>query len=80
MTQEQFEKAQSITQRMEMLEKEFDKWQKGNRIFNMRIGVVNTMNFECVDDSLIDFDKLKDETMTAIKAEIDELQTEFDNL
>ena len=80
MTQEQFEKAQSITQRMEMLEKEFDKWQKCNRIYGLRLGVVDTMDCECVDETLIDFDKLKDETMASIKAKIDELQTEFENL
>lgn len=80
MTQEQYAKAQSITQRMEMLEKEFDKWQKCNRIFNMRLGVVNTMNFECIDDSLIDFDKLKAETMETIKMEMAELENEFENL
>ena len=80
MTQEQFEKAQSITQRMEMLEKELDKWQKCNRIYGMRLGVVDTMDCECVDETLIDFDKLKAETMETIKAEIAELQTEFDNL
>lgn len=80
MTQEQFEKAQSITQRMEMLEKEFDKWQKFNYIFNMRLGVVDTNDFKCVDTTLIDFDKLKAETMASIKAKIDELQTEFENL
>ena len=71
MTQEQFEKAQSITQRMEMLEKEFDKWQKCNRIYGLRLGV---------DETLIDFDKLKAETMASIKAKIDELQTELGNL
>lgn len=80
MTQGQFEKAQSITQRMEMLEKEFDKWQKCNRIYGLRLGVVDTMDCECVDETLIDFDKLKDETIGKIKAMMAELQTEFDNL
>ena len=80
MTKEQFEKAQSITQRMEMLEKEFDKWQKGNRIYGMRLGVIDTMDCECVDETLIDFDKLKDETIEKIKAVMAELEAEFDNL
>ena len=79
MTQEQFEKAQSITQRMEMLEKEFDKWQKCNCIYGMRLGVVGTMDCECVDETLIDFDKLKDETIEKIKAMMAELESEFEN-
>lgn len=80
MTQEQFEKAQSITQRMAQLKKEFDNWQKCNCIYGMRLGVVDTNDFECVDETLIDFDKLKAKTMASIKAKIDELQTEFYNL
>ena len=80
MTQEQFEKAQSITQRMEMLEKEFDKWQKCNRIYGLRLGVVDTMDCEHVDATLIDFDKLKDETIGKIKAVMAELESEFENL
>ena len=80
MTQEQYAKATRITERMAQLEKEFDKWQKCNRIFNMRLGVVDTMNFECIDDSLIDFDKLKAETMETIKMEMAELEAEFENL
>lgn len=80
MTQEQYAKATSITERMAHLEKEFDKWQKCNCIFNMRLGVVDTNDFKCVDDSLIDFDKLKVETMAAIKMEMAELENAFENL
>ena len=80
MTQEQYAKATSITERMAQLEEEFDKWQKCNCIFNMRLGVVDTKDFKCVDESLIDFDKLKSETMEAIKTEIAELESEFENL
>ena len=80
MTQEQYAKATRITERMAQLKKEFDNWQKCNCIFNMRLGVVDTNDFKCVDTTLIDFDKLRAETMASIKARIDELQTEFDNL
>ena len=80
MIQEQYAKATRITERMAQLKKEFDNWQKCNCIFNMRLGVVDTNDFECVDTTLIDFDKLKAKTMASIKAKIDELQTEFDNL
>ena len=80
MTQEQYAKATRITERMAQLKKEFDNWQKCNCIFNMRLGVVDTNDFECVDTTLIDFDKLKDETIGKIKAVIAELESEFENL
>ena len=80
MTQEQYAKATRITERMAQLKKEFDNWQKCNCIFNMRLGVVDTNDFECVDTTLIDFPKLRAETMAKKKKKIDELQTEFDNL
>ena len=46
----------------------------------MRLGVVGTMDCECVDETLIDFDKLKDETIEKIKAMMAELESEFENL
>lgn len=80
MTQEQYAKATRITERMAQLEKEFDKWQKCNCIYNMRLGVVDTNDFECVDTTFIDFGNLKDEIMSAIKAEVAQLEAEFENL
>ena len=80
MTQEQFEKAQPIVEKIAFLTKEYVKWELSESIFAVKLHEQNQPNFTSVDCNLIDFPKLRTETMASIKAKIDELQTEFDNL
>lgn len=80
MTQEQFEKAQSIAEKIALLTKEYVKWELSESIFAVKLHEQNQKDFTSVDCNLIDFPKLRTETMASIKARIDELQTEFDNL
>ena len=80
MTQEQFEKAQSIVEKIALLTKEFVKWELSESMAIVKLREKNQKDFTAVDCNLIDFPKLRTETMASIKAKIDELQTEFDNL
>ena len=80
MTQEQFEKAQPIAEKIALLTKEYVKWELSESIFAVKLREKNQPNFTSVVCGLIDFPKLRAETMASIKAKIDELQTEFDNL
>ena len=80
MTQEQFEKAQPIVEKIAFLTKEYVKWELSESIFAVKLHEKNQPNFTAVDCNLIDFPKLRTETMASIKAKIDELQTEFVNL
>ena len=79
MTQEQFEKAQPIVEKIALLTKEYVKWELSESIV-VKLREKNQPNFTSVVCGLIDFPKLRTETMASIKARIDELQTEFDNL
>lgn len=80
MTQEQFEKAQSIAEKIALLTKEYVKWELSVSMAIVKLREKNQPDFTSVDLNLIDFPKLRTETMASIKAKIDELQTEFDNL
>lgn len=80
MTQEQFEKAQSIVEKIALLTREYGKWELSESIAIVKLHEQNQPVFTAVDLNLIDFPKLRTETMASIKAKIDELQTEFDNL
>ena len=80
MTQEQFEKAQPLVEKIAFLTKEFVKWELSESMAIAKLREKNQTDFTAVDCNLIDFPKLRAETMASIKAKIDELQTEFDNL
>ena len=80
MTQEQFEKAQPIVEKISFLTKEYVKWELSESIFAVKLHEQNQPNLTSVDFNLIDFPKLRNETMASIKAKIDELQTELDNI
>ena len=80
MTQEQFEKAQPIIEKSSFLTKEYVKWELSESMPIVKLHEQNQKDFTAVDCNLIDFPKLRTETMASIKAKIDELQTEFDNL
>ena len=80
MTKEQFEKAQSIVEKIAFLTKEYVKWELSEGMAIAKLHEKNQPGFTAVDCNLIDFLKLRAETMASIKAKIDELQTEFDNL
>ena len=80
MTQEQFEKAQPIVEKIALLTKEYVKWELSEGMPIVKLHEQNQKDFTGVDCNLIDFPKLRTETMASIKARIDELQTEFDNL
>ena len=80
MTQEQFEKAQPLVEKIALLTKEYVKWELGVSMAIVKLREKNQPDFIAVDCNLIDFPKLRAETMASIKAKIDELQTEFDNL
>ena len=80
MTQEQFEKAQPIIEKISFLTKEYVKWELSESMPIVKLHEQNQPNFTAVDCGLIDFPKLRAETMASIKGKIDELQTEFDNL
>ena len=80
MTQEQFEKAQSIVEKIALLTKEYVKWELSESMAIVKLREKNQKDFTAVVCNLIDFPKLRTETMASIKAKIDELQTEFDNL
>lgn len=80
MTQGQFEKAQSIAEKIALLTKEYVKWELSESMAIVKLCEKNQPGFTAVDLNLIDFPKLRAETMASIKARIDELQTEFDNL
>ena len=80
MTQEQFEKAQPIVEKIAFLTKEYVKWELSESMAIVKLREQNQKDFTAVDCNLIDFPKLRTETMASIKAKIDELQTEFDNL
>lgn len=80
MTQEQFEKAQTIAEKIALLTKEYVKWELSVSMAIVKLHEQNQKDFTAVDLNLIDFPKLRTETMASIKAKIDELQTEFDNL
>ena len=80
MTQEQFEKAQPIVEKIAFLTKEYVKWELSESMPIVKLHEQNQKDFTGVDCNLIDFPKLRTETMASIKARIDELQTEFDNL
>ena len=80
MTQAPFEKAQPIVEKTELLTKEYVKWELSESIFAVKLHEKNQPNFTAVICDLIDFPKLRTETMASIKAKIDELQTELDNL
>ena len=80
MTQEQFEKAQPLVDKIALLTKEYVKWELSESMAIVKLREQNQKDFIAVDCNLIDFPKLRAETMASIKAEIDELQTEFDNL
>lgn len=80
MTQEQFEKAQPIVEKIALLTKEYVKWELSESMTIVKLHEQNQKDFTAVDCNLIDFPKLRTETMASIKAKIDELQTEFDNL
>ena len=80
MTQEQFEKAQSIVEKIAFLTKEYVKWELSEGMAIAKLREKNQPGFTAVDLNLIDFPELRTETMASIKAKIDELQTEFDNL
>ena len=79
MTQEQFEKAQILVEKIALLTSDYEKWELSESIV-VKLREKNQPNFTAVDCNLIDFPKLRAETMASIKAKIDELQTEFDNL
>ena len=80
MTQEQFEKAQPIVEKIAFLTKEYVKQELIESMPIVKLHEQNQKDFTGVDCNLIDFPKLRTETMASIKAKIDELQTEFDNL
>ena len=80
MTQEQFEKAQPIVEKIAFLTKEYVKWELSESMPIVKLHEQNQPNFTAVDCGLVDFPKLRAETMASIKGKIDELQTEFDNL
>ena len=80
MTQEQFEKAQPIVEKIALLTKEYVKWELSESMAIVKLREKNQKDFTAVDLNLIDFPKLRTETMASIKAKIDELQTVFDNL
>ena len=80
MTQEQFEKAQPLVEKIAFLTKEFVKWELSESMIIVKLREQNQTDLTSVDCNLIDFPKLRTETMASIKAKIDELQTEFDNL
>ena len=79
MTQEQFEKAQPIVEKIALLTSDYEKWELSESIV-VKLREKNQPNFTSVVCGFIDFPKLRTETMASIKAKIDELQTEFDNL
>ena len=79
MTQEQFEKAQILVEKIALLTSDYEKWELSESIV-VKLREKNQPNFTSVVCGLIDFPKLRAETMASIKAKIDELQTEFDNL
>ena len=80
MTQAQFEKAQPLVEKIALLTKEYVKWELSESMAIVKLHEQNQKDFTAVDCNLIDFPKLRTETMASIKAKIDELQTEFDNL
>ena len=80
MTQEQFEKAQTLVEKIALLTKEYVKWELSVSMAIAKLREKNQPDFTAVDLNLIDFDKLRAETMASIKAKIDELQSELDNL
>ena len=80
MTQEQFEKAQPLVEKIALLTKEYVKWELSESMAIVKLHEKNQKDFTAVVCNLIDFPKLRTETMASIKAKIDELQTEFDNL
>ena len=80
MTQEQFEKAQPIVEKIALLTKEYVKWELSESMAIVKLREKNQKDLTSVICDLIDFSKLRTETMASIKAKIDELQTEFDNL
>lgn len=82
MTKEQFEKAQAIAEKIALLTKEYVKWELSESMAVAKLRKQNQPDFAAtaVICDLIDFPKLRAETMASIKAKIDELQTEFDNL
>ena len=80
MTQEQFEKAQAIAEKIALLTKEYVKWELSESMPIVKLHGQKLIDFKAVDCNLIDFPKLRTETMASIKAKIDELQTELDNL
>lgn len=80
MTQEQFEKAQPLVEKIALLTKEYVKWELSEGMAIAKLRKQNQTDLTSVICALIDFPKLRAETMASIKAKIDELQTEFDNL
>ena len=80
MTQEQFEKAQSIVKEIELLTTEYERWELSESMAIVKLREKNQIDLTFVVCDFIDFPKLRTETMASIKAKIDELQTEFDNL
>ena len=80
MTQEQLEKAQTLVKKIELLTTEYERWELSESMAIVKLREKNQIDFTFVDFNLIDFPKLRTETMASIKAKIDELQTEFDNL
>ena len=80
MAQEQLEKAQLLVEKIALLTREYGKWELSESIVVVKLRDKNQPDFTAVVCNLIDFPKLRAETMASIKAKIDELQTEFDNL
>ena len=59
MTQEQFEKAQSIAEKIALLTKEYVKWELSVSMAIVKLREKNQPDFTSVDLNLIDFPKLR---------------------
>lgn len=81
MTNEQLQKGSKLSQRIKDLEREFNAWSVAKSVNDEKIFVnVGDGRRMVVYTSYIDFDVLKTATISTIEKELNQLQSEFENL